>query len=556
MLKQLNVKNIAIIENIEVAFDKGMNVLTGEPGAGKSLLIDAIGLLLGDRADTDVVRSGESEAEVSGIFAPLNEAVKEYLDTLEVPHEDELIIRRRISIKRGSTVKVNDVPLTVQSLRRLTDRLADIHTQHDTKRLINPETYLSLLDHYDEAIADALADYRNRRAQYLKALHAYRELARKRQETMENLDFLRHQAEDIDSHNLEAGEEETIEQRLKTLRNFDTIFHAVKGAYEAAFEHEAPEQVFEAARSLEEAERHDENFSSFRERLESAYFELDDIRTALYEQLNALDFDPDELERLETRKHTLETLKRKYGMSIEALIARRSEIEEELAAASDYDERLEEAKTQATHAFEEAYEAAQALSDLRRRTAERIEDAMEQELSDLELKEASFTIALERREPEHFEDSHALGESGLDRVDFRLTTNRGETPKPLKHVASGGELSRIMLALKTLLIRQEALNLMVFDEIDTGVSGYVASQVAKKMKGISEDMQVLAITHLPQVAALADTHYRIHKRAFEGRTQARLETLDEEGRVHELAAMISSEEITESALKSARELLK
>jgi len=557
MLRHLSVRNFAIIENIDVSFEEGMNVLTGETGAGKSLLIDAIGLLLGDRADKSAVRSGEKHAEVSGVFHPLNDAIKAELESLDIPHpDDELLIKRRISAKSGNLIKVNDETVTLQTLKRITPYLADIHTQHDTKRLINPDMYLRLLDTYDATIGDYKGEYREALAVYNEALKNYESLKRAREETLEKMDLYRFQAEEIDSHQLEEGEEDTIEARLKTLKNFDEIFQSVKEAHRLLDETGALENTFEASRTLEGLEDYDSEFSSLKERLESAYHELDDIRGVLFDRLNSLDFDPDELERLETRRYTLDTLKRKYHRSIDEIIAYNAEIKNRLEDMDDYDEKLEAAKSRAQEAFEALLEKAEALSSARRKTARSIEETLKAELADLELREASFEIVFDARPPEDFTDTEAFSEDGIDRVDFHLSTNKGEDMKPLRQVASGGELSRIMLALKALLVRQESLNLMIFDEIDSGVSGYVAGQVAKKMASIGRGMQVLAITHLPQVAARASTHYRIRKESDSERTKAHVDALDHENRVRELAEMISSEEITSSALESAEELLK
>lgn len=557
MLKHLSVKNFAIIENIEVSFEGGMNVLTGETGAGKSLLIDAIGLLLGDRADKEVVRSGQRHAEVSGVFAPLNEAVKDVLNENDILFEDdELLIKRRISADKSNLIKCNGETITLGELRKITAHIADIHTQHDTKRLINPDTYLELLDGYDSAIGKRLETYQTKRDAYLEVFREHQNLKSKRQSTLEQMDLIRFQLEEIDAHNLTRGEEEEIESRLNTLKNFDEIFQSVQAAYTALEKKGVLEETYGAAQELSDIADYDEAYKELKDRVESAYFELDDIKQTLSEKLDGLDFDPEELDELETRRHTLSTLKNKYHRSVEEILDYREEIQEELENYSDYDGLLAQTETRLKERFEELLKAASSLSEQRKKTARSIETALMSELGDLELKNAAFEIVFEKTEPEDCFDAERFGPSGLDAVDFHLTTNKGEPLKPLKNVASGGELSRIMLALKTLLVRQETLNLMIFDEIDSGVSGYVASQVAKKMRSIAKDMQVLAITHLPQVAAAAHRHYHIFKTSNEERTAAQIKPLDHEGRIRELAVMISSDEVTTSALQSAEELLK
>ena len=556
MLAYLKVSNFAIIENIEVSFEAGMNVLTGETGAGKSLLIDAIGLLLGERASSDVVRTGEKSATITAVFSPLNDAVKHACEDHDIPLEDdELLIKRTIKPSSGNIIKVNGETITLSQLRELTRHLADIHTQHDTKRLINPTTYLTLIDQFDPDIKTLKDDYREKKDAYLHALEAYDTLQKDKQATLEKREQLETQSEELAAHELKSGEMEAIEERLATLQNFDQLFHSLKTAHTMLEESQAIDHIYDAAGELDRVSHIDEAYDSLKSRMESAYYELDDIRGSLYDRVQQLDFDPDELETLENRKYALDSLRRKYSMDIEALIEYHEEINEKITGAFDYDTALSEAMTHVTDMFEALKDAAVALSDKRKITAQSIEARMHAELSALELKDASFTVRFDAPELKDPFAPAAFKEDGIDTIDFMLTTNAGEPQKPLKKVASGGELSRIMLALKTLLVFKESLNLMIFDEIDTGVSGYVATQVANKMHAIAESVQVLAITHLPQVAARADQHYYIYKDKAEGRTTTNLKLLSHQHRVEALAAMISSGEVTKRAIESAKELL-
>ncbi|MGM0436031.1 MAG: DNA repair protein RecN [Bacillota bacterium] len=557
MLRHLEVKQFAIIEDLEVDFEPGMNVLTGETGAGKSLLIDAIGLLLGDRANKESVRSGAKKATVRALFSPLSSPVKTVLDTLEIPYEDEeLLIERRISPTSGNLVKINRETVTLQDLKEVTQYLADIHTQHDTKRLINPDTYQDLLDGYDKAIQSLKHDYKENRTLYLDALEAYETLKNEKDKTLETMDMLNFQLEELENYALVKDEEETIEERLTTLQNFDKIFGALKETYAALDESNALETIYDGARTLSNVEDYNEDYKDYRSRIESAYYDLDDIRQSLFDAINGMDFDPDELEKLETRQYELDQLKRKYHRSINELIDYKEEIRERLDTFGDFDQALEEKTTKVKDTHKALSEAAKALTEKRKKTAKTIEKALEKELSDLELPNANFKIVFSVANTKDPFDRTPFKNDGTDSVDFHLSTNKGEPLKPLKNVASGGELSRIMLALKTLLLMQDALDLIIFDEIDTGVSGYVASQVAKKMAAISESVQVLAITHLPQVAAKSDYHYYIYKKTNNERTTTFIDTLDHEGRIQALAQMISSDKVSESAIKSAKELLK
>ncbi|MFW5892845.1 MAG: DNA repair protein RecN [Bacillota bacterium] len=557
MLKHLEVKDFAIIENIEVSFEAGMNVLTGETGAGKSLLIDAIGLLLGDRAQSDIVRSDSDEAVVRALFSPLSNHVRTELASLEIPFEDdELLIERKVKRTSGNLIKMNRETVTLQDLRRVTAHLADIHTQHDTKRLINPTTYLELLDGYDKAIEPLKKDYQAALRDYKEALNTYGRLKDEKDTTLERMDMLRFQLDELKTHDLKKDEEATIEERLKTLENFDAIFTALKESYGLLEDGDALNAIYQSAQALGRVDALNEDYKSYRERIESAYYELDDIRQSLYDDVSGMDFDPDELETLQSRQFTLSQLKRKYARSINELVDYQEKIAKDLESFGDYDSALESAKEDVIKTHGSVREKAKTLTEKRKSTAKKIEQALEKELSELELKNASFKIVFEESDPSDPFNPAAFRPSGADAIDFHLSTNKGEPLKPLKSVASGGELSRIMLALKTLLLMQDTLDLIIFDEIDTGVSGYVASQVAKKMAAISKNVQVLAITHLPQVAAKSDQHYIIYKEERDERTKTQVEPLDHDGRIRALATMISSDTVTEQSIKSARELLK
>lgn len=557
MLRHLEVKQFAIIEDLEVSFETGMNVLTGETGAGKSLLIDAIGLLLGDRANKEVVRSGTEKATVRALFSPLSTPVKRMLERLEIPYGDEeLLIERRIHKNSGNLIKINRETVTLQDLKQITQYLADIHTQHDTKRLINSDTYQDLLDGYDKRIGTLKETYQSVRALYLKALSEYTTLKSEKDKTLETMDMLRFQLEEIENHQLVKDEETSIETRLDTLQNFDKIFSALKTTYKALDDSNALETIYDSARTLSDIEDYKDEYKDYKARIESAYYDLDDIRQSLFDEVNGMDFNPDELETLETRQYELDQLKRKYHRSINELIEYQEEIKERLDNFGDFDKALEARKNKVESAHEDLVKASKTLAAQREETAKTIENALEKELKDLELPNAEFKILFTRNSLKDPYDKTPFKEDGTDAVDFHLSTNKGEPLKPLKNVASGGELSRIMLALKTLLLMQDNLDLIIFDEIDTGVSGYVASQVAKKMASISESVQVLAITHLPQVAAKSDHHYYIYKKTKDERTTTFIDPLNHEGRIRALAQMISSDKVSEHALNSARELLK
>ncbi len=557
MLKYLKVSQFAIIENVEVSFEEGLNVLTGETGAGKSLLIDAIGLLLGERATSEIIRTDSDYALVTAIFEPLNQKVKDALKAMDIPFEDdELLISRKIKRNSGNLIKANRETITLSDLRKLTKHLADIHTQHDTKRLFDAQSYLELIDAYNDDITTYKADYNTALNTYKAHLKKYQSLKKDKDTMLERLDLLKFQSEELHNHNLKENELTQIEERLNTLQNFDSIFHALKESYALLETSNATANIYEASKELSQIETYDETYANLKSRTESTYYELDDIRESLSTLLEGLDFDPDELESLENRKHTLDTLRRKYNKEVDELIEYHQKINEEIQSFDNYDETLENALSEVKTSFKTVLNKGKTLRENRIQTAIKIQKALKQELEALSLKAVQFKIEFSDAFHKTYNDLSRFYDNGIDDVEFLLSTNKGESLKPLKKIASGGELSRIMLALKTLLVKKEGLNLMIFDEIDTGVSGYVASQVAKKMQQISKNLQVLAITHLPQVAAKADHHYYIYKKQSDSTVQTYVKNLNFDQRVDALAQMISSDQVTEASKQSAKELLK
>ena len=549
MLSYLSVKHFAIIENIEVSFEKGMTVLTGETGAGKSLLIDAIGLLLGDRASSEVVRSGEKSSEIIGIFNGLEAPLKKELLSLDVDvSDDQLMIKRVISLTGANIIKLNDQTVTLQDLKRVTRHLADIHTQHDTRRLIAPEMYLYLLDQYDTSIAPLKETYQHHLNVYKTSLKAYEDLIEENRQSQAILNDIETTLQDIAAHHLIVGEEEDIESRLHTLHNYDTIFQAIQSVYERLEIKGSIDNIYEASRLFQTIQNYDESYKHLMSRLESAYFELDDIKQTVSNQLSHMDFDPNELEQLEMRAHDLKQLRRKYARSIDELIDYQAELEQKKQTLTDFDSAIVKAEKAKEDALHQLTIAADSLTKKRQEVAKSLEIRLIDTLADLQLKNAGFKVDFDTSQKRFKFD-------GQDQIDFLLTTNLGEPLKPLSKVASGGECSRIMLALKTLLIQQDTLALMIFDEIDAGVSGFIADQVGLKMYQLSASTQVFAITHLPQVAAWADHHYHISKTEVQSRTKAVITPLNNDDRIDVIAAMLASDTISETHKQSAVELL-
>lgn len=558
MLSYISVKNFAIIENIEVEFNKGMTALTGETGAGKSLLIDAIGLLLGDRATSNVVRTGESKAEVEGIFNDLSPKIKELLQSYDLESQDnELLIRRQITPNNNNVIKINGQTVTLAQLREITSVLADIHTQYDTHRLINTETYLDIIDGFkSEETQSLIIKYKENLEQYKSELRELNRLIHSNDEIIERLDLMKFQKEELEGYNLDIEEEKELEEIVEKMENFDKIFKTLHETKQLLDSTNAIDRIYDASKELEKVENYNENYGQLKNRFESAYYELSDTFEELQNEIDSLDFDPQLLDQYQERLNSLNSLKRKYRKELPELIDYLEEITRNITNIDNIDEILKAQEEVVKTSFSTVVSSANKLTKLRRKTSDYIEKELLSILSDLELKKADFKVEFINEFDKNYKKQSQFLDNGIDEVDFLITTNVGEPLKPLSKSASGGEMSRIMLGLKNLLVQSLQLSLIIFDEIDTGVSGYVASQVAKKMVEISKTTQVVCITHIPQVAAMSDHHLFISKNVEEGRTKAYIKALNSDEKITEIATMISGDTVTKASMESARELLK
>lgn len=557
MLSYISVKNFAIIENIEVEFKKGMTSLTGETGAGKSLLIDAIGLLLGDRATSNVVRTGSSKAEVEGIFKYHNPEITKILDNLGIEALDnELIIKRQITPSNNNIIKVNSQTVTLKDLKEITRRLADIHTQMDTHRLINPLTYLDIIDGFNKEKTEVLIqNYQISLKNYKKELKELNRLLNSNDDLLERLDLMRFQLKEIDSYNLTLEEEENLEKEVEKLENFDKIYQSLQQAKSLLEQTNAIASIYDASKYLEEISDISDTYKQLLERFNSSYFELDDAFQELSDETSNLDFDPDLLDRYQERLNSLDNLKRKYKKSIPEILEYYERIKKDIENVDNFDEVIQNQESKVKECFKVVLKHAEQITSLRKETSKYIEVELLKILNDLELSKTDFEVSFNEVDTSHYITSTIFFENGIDEVDFLLTTNVGEPKKPLSKSASGGEMSRIMLGFKNLLTKSLGLSLVIFDEIDTGVSGFVANQVAKKMVEISKDTQVVCITHIPQVASISNNHLRISKSVTNGRTQAHIKELFGDDRVLEIAEMISGDKVTEASISTAKELL-
>ena len=548
MLRLLHIENIAVIERADILFEPGFNVMTGETGAGKSIVIDAISAILGERAYRDMIRTGMQKASVRAIF----EDVAQYPWFAEngVPYESETTVQREIYLDGKNVCRVNGVPVTVSVLRQLGIQLINIHGQHDSASLFDENYHLSFLDSF--ACNEALLE--NYGEKYRNVVSLQREIQRlsmDESEKLRRMETLRYQIEEISRADLKAGEDETLEARRKLLQNSEKLSEGLQDAAVCLDGDEdsqgAAALLSEAERALARISRYDDSLSQLHDTASDLMYQIQDVAEQLRDRLYQLSYSADELEQIEDRLDTIHRLRRKYGATCEDILAFLASAQAELDEMEFSGDRLEQLKGKLERAQKDAWEAAYELREARKQASERLTARILEELSQLDMKKVRFTCEFSETE---------LTPAGADAVAFYMSANLGEALKPLNKVASGGELARIMLALKNVLAEKDHVPTLIFDEVDTGVSGRAAQRVAEKLHQASKSKQVLCVTHLPQLAALADTHLLIAKGERDGRTFTTVEPLDLEGRKAELARIIGGANITETTLKTAEEMLR
>ena len=582
MLQEIHIRNYAVIENLTVEFHSGLNVLTGETGSGKSVLVDALDLALGGRASPDVIRTGADRATVTAVFRAEAAGGSPRKDAVGMPPpwfgwlerygvggetEGEIILRREIQAGGRSRLLVNDQPVTLAAAKELTPLLVEVHGQGEHTSLLHREGQLELLDTYART-GDRLAAVLNLFAQRRELEREWSELNQSEQERLRVLDLLRFQVEELTSVGLAPGDDERLEAERAVLRNLDKVRLAAASAYAALYEDEgsALERLAVVDRALDDLARFDPALQSRRDPVVAARAALDDLARALGDYLGRLEADPARLDEVEGRLALLDRLKRKYGGTVQEVLAFAARAREDLARLERTDERREEVRRELT-ATEGAYQkAAGALSRDRRAAASRLSSEVRKELSHLGMEKARFDIEFEEvvavpgSAPDPLKASG--GPKGIDRITFLVSPNPGEELRPLDRVASGGETSRLMLALKTVIAANagngiDRVRTVVFDEVDAGIGGRVADSVGERLKRLSRDNQVLSVTHLPQIACFADHHYSVEKIERAGRTFASVHYLaTERDRATELARMLSGRRITEAVLEHATAMLK
>ena len=548
MLQLLHIENIAVIEEADITFDEGFNALTGETGAGKSIVIDAMGAVLGQRTSREIIRTGAPKAFVSAIFTGVPPAPVLEENGLEA-EDGELLLQREISADGKNACRINGRPVTVAQLRKVGSFLLNIHGQNDGQQLLDEEQHGAYLDSFGR-LQRELEEYAACFEEMNAVKKKWKALQMDEAEKERRTDSLQFQIDELEKAKLKPGEEEGLQQRLNLLRNSEKFMSAIQGAvWNLSGGDEgggAVSGLREAAAAISGAKNLDEQFGQLYERLENLYSEAYDVAETLRDLRDSFDFSPQELDELEGRADKLYRLKKKYGPTVEDMIAYLEQSREELdqiAFASDTAARLEK---QLEKDRQKVLKAAGTLSQARKEAAKRLEARIQEELRQLDMPKVRFSIRFGEKEPD------ALGS---DVVRFLMSANLGEELRPIHKVASGGELARIMLALKNVLAENELIGTLVFDEVDTGVSGRAAQKVAAKLAQVSRRKQVLCVTHLPQLAAMADAHFSVEKGEKAGRTFTRVLRLDREQRKGELARLTGGEQITAAMLAGAEELL-
>lgn len=548
MLNLLHIENIAVIESADISFGTGFNVLTGETGAGKSIVIDAISAILGERAYRDMIRTGEEKASVRAVFSQV--APLDWFNENGVPYDRETVIQRDIFLDGKNVCRVNGTLVSVTMLRKLGIQLMNIHGQHDSASLFDEENHLIFLD--DFSSNQALREVYQEKYQAVVALR--REIQRMTMdegEKLRRMETLQYQIAEIEKAELEPGEDEALEERRKLLQNAERLSKGMDEAVEALYGGEesdgAAGLLTQAEHALGRLSRFSDSFTSLHERVTDLMYQVRDAAEEAKDMRDDLSYSADELEQIESRLDVIYRLRKKYGTTCQEILDYLEKARKELADIEFADDRLEKLKQKQQKAEKEAWAAAEALRQNRRENAEIMSARILQELKELDMPRVQFSCQFRELE---------LQPNGADAVAFYLSANAGEALKPLSKVASGGELARIMLSMKNVLAEKDQIATLIFDEVDTGVSGRAAQRVAEKLRKLAQHKQVLCVTHLPQMAALADTHMLISKCERDGRTYTSVTPLDTEGRKRELARIIGGTHITETTLKSAEEMLR
>ena len=564
MLRSLYIRDYALIEELEVEFDSGLNIITGETGAGKSILIGALKLILGERASMESIRTGSKKAIVEGVFDNTGSpTVQKLLDDYAFDSSNQIILRREITASQ-SRAFINDSPANLQVVREIASHLIDLHGQHEHQLLLRTDTHIELLDNFG-GLEGVLARYKTQYSQVGRLIRERDALTAREQDLRKQKELFEFQVQEIDQVGPQENEEDALEHELHVLEHAERLFEVTSSLYQVLYEADGAvsDKLVRVRNELQDLAVIDSNLENSAKEAESAHIIVTELAKFLQDYNARIEFNPDRLEVIRDRLGDLENLKRKYGGSLNAVLEYRKEIGVKYDLAADFEGAISTLNEQISDAQNELSEIALQLSSKRSEVASRIEKAIVSELGNLGMANSRFEVRIEQcestkgwiKDPDHPETRLEAYGNGKDLIEFYISTNPGESLRPLASVASGGEISRIMLALKTTLAKSERLPILVFDEIDTGISGAIARKVGENMRDLAQYHQIIAITHLPQIAALGNSHLRVAKNVADGRTRTQVTRLSQEEHTAQVATLISGEHITEAALKSAKELI-
>ncbi|WP_085062949.1 DNA repair protein RecN [Staphylococcus haemolyticus] len=552
MLQTLSIKQFAIIDELEIHFSDGLTVLSGETGSGKSIIIDAIGQLIGMRASSDYVRHGEKKAIIEGIFD-----IDESKDVIHILHnldieidEDFLLVKREIFSTGKSICRLNNQIVTLQDLRKVMQELLDIHGQHETQTLLKQKYHLKLLDDYaEDKYLSTKEKYKNVFNQYKSKTKELEELESADQALLQRLDLMKFQYEELEEASLKEGEIEQLEVDIRRIQNSEKLSMALNNAHVTLTdEHAITDRLYELSNHLQSIDDIlPDKFSKLKEDIDQFYYTLEDAKHELYDEMSNTEFDEQMLNELESRMNLLNNLKRKYGKDINELITYKDKLQNEIDKIENYEESTSQLREEISQLYDEVMSKGKLLSKERRTVARTLRDHIVSEIQNLQMKDANLEISFQLLDKPTID--------GIEFVEFLISPNKGEPLKSLNKIASGGELSRIMLALKSIFVQSRGQTAILFDEVDSGVSGQAAQKMAEKMRDIAEYIQVLCISHLPQVASMSDHHLLIIKASNDDRTTTQVKELENDDKIDEIARMISGASVTELTRENAKEMI-
>ncbi|EOT2056142.1 DNA repair protein RecN [Staphylococcus pseudintermedius] len=552
MLQSLSIKQFAIIDTLDIQFSDGLTVLSGETGAGKSIIIDAIGQLIGMRASSEFVRHGEKKTIIEGIFDidDATDAIRQ-LETLGIDiNEDFLIVKREIFSSGKSICRINNQTVTLQDLRQVMQSLLDIHGQHETQSLLKQKYHVELLDRYaDGEYIEELQQYAQSYEQHQEKIKELEALESADQALLQRLDLMKFQYDELKEAQLKEGEIEQLEIDIKRIQNSENLSLALNAAYVTLTdEHAITDRLYTLSSELQNVNQIlPETFEKLKEEVDQFYYTLEDAKHQIYEEINQTEFDEQYLNELESRMNLLNNLKRKYGKDISDLMIYQEKIADEINKIENYEESTSKLREEIQQLSQQVQEDGEKLTKARRIVARQLRDRIVNEIQYLQMKDANLEIS--------FKPYETPQKDGLERIEFLISPNKGEPLKSLNKIASGGELSRIMLALKSIFVRAHGQTAILFDEVDSGVSGQAAQKMAEKMKDIASVIQVICISHLPQVASMSDHHLYISKHEKDDRTTTTVRELTGDARIDEIARMISGATVTELTRQNAKEMI-